>query len=99
MSLKNTPIDERLGDYVRRHHSGASDPLLAELREETARIAGDLSRMQVSEEQGTFLGILAAATGARRAIEIGTFTGASALCVARAIGPEGRLLCCDISRD
>lgn len=99
MPLKHTPIDERLGDYISRHHSRATDPLLAELRGETGRIAGDLALMQVSEEQGTLLGILAAATGAKSAIEIGTFTGASALCVARALGQDGRLLCCDISRE
>lgn len=99
MPLKHTPIDERLGDYIARHHSMAGDPLLAALRTETAQIAGDLARMQVSEEQATLLGILAAAAGALRAVEIGTFTGASSLAVARAIGPEGRLLCCDVSRE
>jgi len=99
MTLKHTPIDERLADYVAAHHSGAGDPLIAELRAETALVAGDLARMQVGEEQATLLGILAAATGARRAIEIGTFTGASALAVARAIGSEGTLLCCDVSRE
>jgi caffeoyl-CoA O-methyltransferase len=99
MPLKHTPIDETLADYVATHHSGAGDPLIAELRAETARVAGDLARMQVGEEQATLLGILAAATGAKRAIEIGTFTGASALAVARAIGPEGTLLCCDVSRE
>jgi len=99
MPLKHTVIDERLADYVARHHSGAGDPLIAELREETTRTAGDLARMQVGEEQATLLGILAASTGARNAIEIGTFTGASSLSVARAIGPTGKLLCCDISRE
>jgi caffeoyl-CoA O-methyltransferase len=99
MPLKHTPIDERLADYVAAHHSGAGDPLIAELRAETVQVAGDLARMQVGEEQATLLGILAAATGAKRAIEIGTFTGASAIAVARAIAPEGTLLCCDVSRE
>jgi len=99
MPLKHTLIDERLAEYVTAHHSGAGDPLIAELRAETERIAGDLARMQVGEEQATLLGILAASTGARHAIEIGTFTGASALAVARAIAPEGTLLCCDVSRE
>jgi caffeoyl-CoA O-methyltransferase len=99
MPLTHTPIDDTHADYVAAHHSGAGDPLIAELRAETARVAGDLARLQVGEEQATLLGILAAATGARRAIEIGTFTGASALAVARAMGPEGTLLCCDVSRE
>lgn len=99
MPLKHTPIDDRLADYVSAHHSAAGDPLIAELRAETVRVAGDLARMQVGEEQATLLGILAASTGARRAIEIGTFTGASALAVARAIGPAGTLLCCDVNRE
>jgi len=99
MPLKHTAIDERLAEYVAAHHSGAGDPLIAELRSETEQVAGELARMQVGEEQATLLGILAAATGARRAIEIGTFTGASALAVARAIAPEGTLLCCDVNRE
>lgn len=99
MPLKHTAIDEQLGDYVARHHSGAGDSLIVELREETARIAGDLAGMQIGEEQVSLLSILAAASGARRAIEIGTFTGTSAIAVARAMGPDGRLLCCDVSRE
>ena len=99
MPLKHTPIDERLADYVLRHHSKNGDPLIAELREETGKTAGELARMQVGEEQATLLGILAAASGAKRAIEIGTFTGASSIAIARAIGPEGTLLCCDVSRE
>lgn len=99
MPLKHTAIDERLADYVAAHHSRAGDPLVSELRAETARVAGDRAGMQVGEDQATLLGILAAVAGARRAIEIGTFTGASALAVARAIGPEGTLLCCDVSRE
>ena len=99
MPLKHTQIDEKLGEYVVRHHSHAGDPLLSELREETARVAGDMARMQVGEDQATFLGMLAAATGAKRAIEIGTFTGASSLAVAKAVGPAGTVLCCDVSRE
>ena len=99
MPLKHTPIDARLADYVSRHHSNDGDPLIAELRAETATAAGELARMQVGEEQATLLGILAAASGARRAIEIGTFTGASSIAIARAIGPEGTLLCCDVSSE
>jgi len=60
---------------------------------------GDDARMQISEEQGAFLGILARLVGARNAIEVGTFTGYSALCVARALPEQGKLLCLDIDDD
>jgi len=53
--------------------------------------------MQIAAEQGTFMAILAAAIGARSAVEVGTFTGYSALCVARALPADGKLLCCDIN--
>jgi caffeoyl-CoA O-methyltransferase len=55
--------------------------------------------MQIAAEQGTFLGLLVAAIGARQVIEIGTFTGYSSLCMARALPPEGRLIACDVSEE
>ncbi len=55
--------------------------------------------MQISAEEGTFLGLLVAAIGARRVVEVGTFTGYSALCMARALPPDGKLLCCDVSEE
>ncbi|MGH7813481.1 MAG: O-methyltransferase [Candidatus Binataceae bacterium] len=84
-----------LYEYAIAHgHNG--DPLRAELAEETAKL-GAVSMMQVAPEQGTFLGILAAAIGARSAVEVGTFTGYSSLCVARALPSDGHLLCCDVN--
>jgi predicted O-methyltransferase YrrM len=77
-------------------HGHNRDPLLAQLAAETAEL-GAISVMQIAAEQGTFMGILARAIGARMAVEIGTFTGYSALCVARALPADGRLLCCDIN--
>jgi len=92
---KFTALTGELYEYMRAHgHNG--DPLLRELAEETSRL-GWVSMMQIGAEQGTFMGILARAIGARSAIEVGTFTGYSALCVARALPPEGRLLCCDVN--
>jgi caffeoyl-CoA O-methyltransferase len=55
--------------------------------------------MQIAPDQGTLLTILASALGARRALEVGTFTGYSAICIARGMGPEGRLLACDTSEE
>lgn len=74
------------------------EPLLAELRAETERM-GRLSRMQISAHQGQFMRLLAELVGVRRGIEVGTFTGYSALCTALAMPAEGRLICCDISED
>lgn len=58
---------------------------------------GDVSRMVVAPEQGAFMTLLARALGARRMVEIGTFTGYSALCLAHALPPDGSLLSCDVS--
>jgi caffeoyl-CoA O-methyltransferase len=53
--------------------------------------------MQIAIEQGAFLTLLARAVGARDAVEVGTFTGYSAISIARGLPPEGRLLCCDVN--
>lgn len=71
--------------------------LLARLREETLRDSG--ATMQISPEQGQFMGLLVELTGARNILEIGTYTGYSSLCMALAMPEEGRLLCCDISEE
>lgn len=72
-------------------------PLLARLREETSKLPG--ARMQIGPDQGAFMHWLAGLIGARRAIEVGTFTGYSSLSVARALPADGRLVCCDVSED
>lgn len=78
-------------------HGGNHDTLLAELADETAGRLGGVAMMQISPEQGTLMTLLARAIGARHAIELGTFTGYSAMCIARALPPDGTLLCCDVS--
>ncbi len=75
------------------------DELLTDLFEETRRKLGNLSVMQIGAELGTLLTILTASTGARRAIEVGTFTGYSSICIARGLPDDGRLLCCDVSEE
>jgi predicted O-methyltransferase YrrM len=80
-------------------HGGNHDALLAQLADETAQRMGGVAMMQISPEQGTLMTILARAIGARHAIELGTFTGYSAICVARALPPDGSLLCCDVSAE
>lgn len=85
-------------EYVVQHRTRSSDTILDELRSETEAL-GDISRMLISREQGSFLTILASALGATRVIEIGTFTGYSSICIARGLPPQGRLICCDRSEE
>ncbi|MBL7500603.1 class I SAM-dependent methyltransferase [Frankia sp. CNm7] len=79
-----------------RSHTSPPDPVRQELARRTAAL-GWAAEMQVPTEQGTFLSVLTAAVAPRRAIEIGTFTGYSSLCIARALPPGGQLLCLDIN--
>lgn len=98
MALKYISLNDALYRYLCEARSDSSDPILAKLRAETEAL-GDLSRMQISPEQGTFLSILVAACGARNAIEVGTFTGYSSMCIARGLPSDGRLICIDESRE
>lgn len=75
-------------------NSVREDSLLQQLQDETAR--DPLARMQIAPEQGQFMELIARLIGARRIIEIGTFTGYSSICLARALPDDGQLLCCDI---
>ncbi|MFJ1707686.1 O-methyltransferase [Kitasatospora sp. NPDC088346] len=94
MAQQVTPTQELL-DYVRAT-SLRDDPLLAALRAETAELpAGEA--MQVMAEEGQLLALLVKLTGARRILEIGTFTGYSTLCMARALPADGELVTCDIT--
>ncbi len=79
-------------------HGTPPDEIQRGLIEETQKLGG-ISMMQVAPEQGAFMTLLARVSGARRAIEIGTFTGYSALCLARGLAQDGRLLCCDVSEE
>ena len=95
--MKRLALNEELARYVRNAHSAAGDPLLVELREVTARFGAD-AVMQIPDHQGTFLTLITKLVGAKTALEIGTFTGHSSICIARGLPPEGRLLCLDMSR-
>jgi len=79
-------------------HNPAPDPVLRDLAEETAAL-GPISLMQVAVEQAAFLGWLTRLIGARRAVEVGTFTGYSAIAIARGLAPDGHLLCCDVNEE
>jgi predicted O-methyltransferase YrrM len=95
--MKGWPrIDGELARYVDDNWLRDSD-VKRRLREETRRMPH--AGMQISAHQGQQIGLLARAIGARRAIEVGTFTGYSALCIGEALGPEGRLWCCDLNEE
>lgn len=96
MSARTIRIDDRLYDYI-REVMVPDDPVLADLRARTAALPQ--AGMQISPEQGRFLGFLVGLMGAANCLEIGTFTGYSALSMARAMRPGGRLVCCDVSQD
>ncbi len=85
---------QALSDYVDAHVT-APRPLLDELREITYRTMKS-AQMQVGAVEGTLLSMLVALTGARRVLEIGTFTGYSALCMAESLPRDGELLTCDM---
>ena len=88
-------LNAQLCDYMVAHgHNG--DPILRDLAEET-RALGWISRMQIAPEQGTLMGILVRAIGAKSALEIGVFTGYSSVSIARALPPDGKLLCLDVN--
>ena len=83
-------------DYVVTHTT-PPDPLLSDLRAETARRFPDSLIMQIGPEQGTFMTLLSRVVAPRRAVEVGTFTGYSSICLARGLAPGGSLLCCDVN--
>ena len=96
MNDRNVKLDDRLYAYL-REHSVREHPVLRELREATAGMKH--AGMQISPEQGQFMALLARAVGAKRAIEVGVFTGYSSLSVALALPAGGKLVACDINEE
>jgi len=96
MSRGSIGLDDRLNDYIARCHA-PEHPVLKKLRVLTGRMP--MAGMQIAREQGQFLAFLTRLIGARNALEIGTFTGYSALAVALALPTDGRLIACDVSED
>lgn len=95
MVPKSVAMTEVLYAYLVEHGT-PPDAIQRALIEET-RALGEVAVMQIAPDQGAFMTLLARLIGARRAIEIGTFTGYSALCIARGLPDDGRLVCCDLS--
>ncbi len=96
MSRRTLPRDERLYEYLLSVSLREPD-VLRRLREETAR--HPQAEMQIAPEQGQFMGLLARLIGARKCLEVGVFTGYSALAVALALPYDGRLVACDVSEE
>jgi caffeoyl-CoA O-methyltransferase len=96
MAEKGIPFTDGLRDYLLTHSIPRS-PVHRELVAATHEAMGDLSIMQIAQEQGPFMTFLTRLVGARRAVEVGTFTGLSALCIAEGLTDTGRLDCFDIS--
>jgi caffeoyl-CoA O-methyltransferase len=101
MTPRSFLLTPELADYVRAS-SEVPDDVVVDLLAETAAMAerGEVpATFQIAPEQGAFMQLLTRALGVRRAIEIGTFTGFSALCIARGLPPDGSLLCLDRSQE
>ena len=92
---KSFLLTPELAAYIVGHGTPPDAHQLA-LIEET-RALGPVAGMQIAPEQGAFLTVLTRAVGARNAVEVGTFTGYSSLCIARGLPADGHLLCCDVS--
>ncbi|CAI8813989.1 class I SAM-dependent methyltransferase [Pseudomonas sp. IT-P176] len=96
MTARTLNLDDALYQYL-LDVSLRETPLQRRLRDETQALP--MARWQVAPEQGQFLALLVKLSGARRVIEVGTFTGYSALCMAAALPDDGQLICCDIIGD
>jgi caffeoyl-CoA O-methyltransferase len=79
-------------------HSNPPDELAQRLIAETAALGG-IASMQISTDEGAFLTAVTRLVGAVSALEVGTFTGYSALCIARGLTAKGHLLCCDVNAE
>jgi caffeoyl-CoA O-methyltransferase len=97
VSPRSFLLDDRLSRYV-ADHTEQPDEVMVRLTERTKAL-GDVAGMQIGPDQAAFLTMLTRFGGVRRAVEVGTFTGTSALCIARGLADGGRLVCCDVSEE
>ena len=91
-------VSPAINDYLLAHSEPADD-VLRDLAEETHRELGGRAGMQITKDEGELLTMLVRLTGARQAVEVGTFTGYSSICIARGLPHDGHLLCCDVSEE
>jgi caffeoyl-CoA O-methyltransferase len=91
-------VTDEVRSYAVDHGSWQPDEVMRRLRSDTAAL-GDAAGMQIGEDQGQMLTMLTRLIGARRAVEVGTFTGYSSMCIAQGLADGGSLLCCDVSEE
>jgi predicted O-methyltransferase YrrM len=96
MSKTITQIDDNLYQYMLDNWL-REDALLRQLREETATL--EMAAMQISPDQGQFMQFMVQCLGAKKIVEIGTFTGYSALAMAQVLPDDGLIICCDLSEE
>ena len=96
MSIRNFYLDENIYEYI-LNNSLRDLPILKKLRDETRKMPD--GRMQISSDQGQFMGFLVKLTNTKKIIEVGTFTGYSSLVMALALPENGQILSCDISEE
>ena len=96
--LKHTVMSADLFEYLTKQQSGSAENIFDKIRRATTQFGED-AMMQVPDHQGTFMTILTRLIGAKSAMEIGTFTGASSICIARGLADGGRLICLDKSKE
>jgi caffeoyl-CoA O-methyltransferase len=94
---KSFHLSSEIHEYLVAHGT-PPDEIEQALIRETAALGG-ISMMQIAPEQGALLRILTTVLQVKNAVEVGTFTGYSALCIARGLADGGRLLCCDVSEE
>ena len=96
--MRSFPITDQVREYAVNHGSWRPDEVVKQLHTDTAAL-GDVAGMQIGDDQGQLLTLLTRLIGAHRAVEVGTFTGYSSLCIARGLPEGGTLLCCDVSEE
>ncbi len=95
---RNISLPEDIVSYAAAH-STQPDEVQQALIAATNEKAKDFARMQIGTDQGAFMTLLTTVLQVSFAVEVGTFTGYSALCIAKGLAPGGRLLCCDVSEE
>jgi caffeoyl-CoA O-methyltransferase len=96
--MRNFTVTAAVRDYAVGHGSWLPDDVIRQLHKETEEL-GSVAGMQIGDDQGQLLTMMARLVQARRAVEVGTFTGYSSLCIARGLVDSGSLLCCDVSEE
>jgi caffeoyl-CoA O-methyltransferase len=96
--MRNFTVTDAFRDYDVERGRWRPDDVIRQLQTDTEAL-GSVSGMQIGDDQGQFLTMMTRLVGAKRAVEVGTFTGYSSLCIARGLAEGGTLVCCDISHE